>query len=93
VIDAGDNGALPGNLTQDLDVLERYTDVATKPDTGVGPPAVVDMGRAYEFHDLIFRNGFDVGRRPAFAERRAAVVFLLLAVFFAVTRDAVLRAR
>jgi hypothetical protein len=59
VIDAGDNTALPGDLTTDLDGLSRFTDVATKADTGVGPAPVVDMG-AYEFHDIIiFRNGFE----------------------------------
>jgi uncharacterized repeat protein (TIGR01451 family) len=59
-IDAGDNSAVPkdsqdldgdgetGEPTPfDLDGESRFIDVTTTPDTGVGPPPIVDMG-AYE---------------------------------------------
>ncbi len=46
-IDAGDNGALPGDLETDLDGNPRLLDVPETPDTGNGEPPVVDMG-AYE---------------------------------------------
>ncbi|MBU0490223.1 MAG: DUF11 domain-containing protein [Chloroflexi bacterium] len=59
-IDAGDNIAVPAD-SQDLDGDDdtseptpydrdnnpRFTDVTTTPDTGIGPPPIVDMG-AYE---------------------------------------------
>jgi hypothetical protein len=45
--DAGDNGAVPGFVTTDLDGLGRFADDPGAPDTGLGPPPIVDMG-AYE---------------------------------------------
>ena len=47
-IDAGDNGALPGDVTTDLDGLARFTDDPATPDTGLGGAPIVDMG-AFEF--------------------------------------------
>jgi hypothetical protein len=58
LIDAGDTSALPPDLTADLDGKPRREDVPGVPDTGVGPAPVVDIG-AYEYHDLIFANGFE----------------------------------
>jgi len=46
-IDAGDNDAVPTDLTDDLDGLDRFFDVPGVPDTGNGPAPIVDMG-AYE---------------------------------------------
>jgi hypothetical protein len=46
-IDAGDNSAVPGSVTTDLDGNPRFWDVPGVPDTGSGSPPVVDMG-AYE---------------------------------------------
>lgn len=46
-IDAGDNSAVPLGITTDLDGNRRFVDIATAPDTGVGPAPIVDMG-AYE---------------------------------------------
>lgn len=46
-IDAGDNGALDPGTTTDADGLPRFVDDPATPDTGVGPPPVVDIG-AYE---------------------------------------------
>jgi len=56
-LDAGNNSALPVDLTTDLDGAPRRVDVGV-PDTGVGPAPVVDMG-AYELQDAIFKNGFE----------------------------------
>ena len=47
-IDAGDNSAVPPNVTTDLDGNPRFVDDPATADTGVGPPPVVDMG-ACEF--------------------------------------------
>jgi len=47
-IDAGDNAAVPGGITTDLDGKPRFIDVLTVPDTGKGTPPIVDMG-AYEY--------------------------------------------
>jgi hypothetical protein len=47
-IDAGDNTAVPPGILTDLEGLPRFVDDPATPDTGVGPPPVVDMG-AYEF--------------------------------------------
>ncbi len=46
-IDAGDNTAVPGDITTDLDGNPRFVDDPSTADTGVGDPPVVDMG-AYE---------------------------------------------
>jgi len=46
-IDAGDNTAVPGGITTDLDGNPRFVDIPTAPDTGNGTPPIVDMG-AYE---------------------------------------------
>jgi hypothetical protein len=47
-IDAGDNTAVPGGITNDLDGNPRFHDDPRMPDTGNGDPPLVDMG-AYEF--------------------------------------------
>ncbi|MHC4695518.1 MAG: right-handed parallel beta-helix repeat-containing protein [Planctomycetota bacterium] len=47
-IDAGDNGALPGDVTTDFDGNLRFVDDPDTPDTGEGVPPIVDMG-AYEY--------------------------------------------
>ncbi|MHC4807653.1 MAG: fibronectin type III domain-containing protein, partial [Planctomycetota bacterium] len=47
-IDAGDNTAVPGGVTTDLDGNARFADDPATPDTGNGTPPIVDMG-AYEF--------------------------------------------
>ncbi len=47
-IDAGDNRAVPADVTRDLRGNRRFFDDPDSPDTGVGPPPIVDMG-AYEF--------------------------------------------
>ena len=49
-IDAGDNNAVPVEVTVDLDGNPRFTDDPSTPDTGDGTPPIVDMG-AYEFRD------------------------------------------
>jgi hypothetical protein len=47
-IDAADNGAVPPDVTTDLDGNPRFVDDPATPDTGIGTPPIVDMG-AYEF--------------------------------------------
>jgi hypothetical protein len=49
-IDAGDNAAVPGGVTTDLDGGLRLVDDLTVADTGVGTPPIVDIG-AYEVGD------------------------------------------
>jgi hypothetical protein len=46
-IDAGDNTAVPPGVTTDRDGEPRFADIPSRPDTGVGPAPIVDMG-AYE---------------------------------------------
>ena len=46
-IDAGDNNAVPGNVTTDIAGNPRFFDLPSVPDTGNGSAPVVDMG-AYE---------------------------------------------
>ena len=46
-IDAGDNSAVPGGVTTDLEGNPRFFDVVTVPDTGNGTPPIIDLG-AYE---------------------------------------------
>ncbi len=46
-IDAGDNTAVPADITTDLDGNPRFLDVPETPDTGNGTLPIVDMG-AYE---------------------------------------------
>ncbi len=50
-IDAGDNSALPGNVTEDLDSNPRFVDDPNTKDTGAGAPPIVDIG-TYEFQVL-----------------------------------------
>ena len=50
-IDAGDNSAVPVEITTDLDGKSRFIDDTLTPDTGIGTPPIVDMG-AYEFAAL-----------------------------------------
>jgi hypothetical protein len=47
-IDAGDNTAVPENITTDLDGNPRFVDDPDTEDTGFGDPPIVDMG-AFEF--------------------------------------------
>lgn len=47
-IDAGDNTAVPPDITTDLDGNPRLVDDLGMPDSGYGAPPIVDMG-AYEF--------------------------------------------
>ncbi len=46
-IDAGDNSAVPGSVTTDLNGVPRFVDVPFVPDTGNGTAPIVDKG-AYE---------------------------------------------
>ena len=46
-IDAGNNAAVPAEITIDLDGHPRFLDIPGVADIGVGPGPVVDMG-AYE---------------------------------------------
>ena len=43
-IDAGDNTAVPENITTDLDGNPRFLDIPETPDTGNGTLPIVDMG-------------------------------------------------
>ncbi|NCD33990.1 MAG: hypothetical protein EOL87_11330, partial [Spartobacteria bacterium] len=47
-IDAGNNGAVPGDITQDVAGHDRFTQCPYGTNTGVGTPPIVDMG-AYEY--------------------------------------------
>jgi predicted outer membrane repeat protein len=47
-IDAGDNTALPADVTLDLAGNPRFQDDPQTPNTGIGDPPIVDLG-AYEF--------------------------------------------
>jgi VCBS repeat-containing protein len=47
-IDAGDNDALPLDISTDLSGEPRFVDIPSMPDTGNGTPPIVDLG-AYEF--------------------------------------------
>ena len=51
-IDAGDNSAVPIEVTTDLDGGPRFVDDPATPDTGQGTPPIVDMG-AYEFRAIL----------------------------------------
>jgi len=59
-IDAGDNAALPDEVTLDLDGNPRFIDVPCRPDTGNGTPPIVDMG-AYEAPGDVFIDCNDNG--------------------------------
>ena len=50
-IDAGDNTAVPGGVTTDLDGNPRFDDDPVTPDTGSGTPPIVDMG-VYEYSSI-----------------------------------------
>jgi hypothetical protein len=52
-IDAGNNGAVPPDVTTDLNGLPRFTDIPAAPDTGNGTPPIVDMG-AYEAIPVLY---------------------------------------
>jgi len=61
-IDAGDNTAVPVDVTVDLDGNPRFGDVLCRPDTGNGPPPVVDMGAREVPNDALIdcnANGID----------------------------------
>ena len=47
-IDAGDNSAVPGGVTTDLDGNPRFVDDPATDDTGIGEPPIVDLG-TFEF--------------------------------------------
>ncbi|HEB60338.1 MAG TPA: hypothetical protein ENJ06_00775 [Phycisphaeraceae bacterium] len=47
-IDAGDNTAVPANVTHDLDGLQRFVDDPDTADTGNGSAPIVDLG-SFEF--------------------------------------------
>lgn len=49
-VDAGDNAAIPEDVTTDRRGEPRFADDPETPDTGVGSGAIVDMG-AYEVHE------------------------------------------
>ncbi len=51
-IDAGDNTAVPVDITTDLDGKPRFVDDLGTIDTGNGDPPIVDMG-AYEFQGAL----------------------------------------
>jgi predicted outer membrane repeat protein len=44
IVDAGDSSAVPANVIQDLAGNNRFQDLQSIPDTGIGPAPVVDMG-------------------------------------------------
>lgn len=48
-IDAGDNSAVPADITTDRDGKPRFVDIRDIVDTGNGAPPIIDMG-AYEAH-------------------------------------------
>jgi hypothetical protein len=50
-IDAGDNAAVPEDITTDLDGNPRFVDDPNTEDTGYGDPPLVDMG-AFEYQAL-----------------------------------------
>ncbi len=58
-IDAGNNAAVPGGVTTDLDGNPRFVNDPAVPDTGSGVCAIVDMG-AYEFQSILDTDGDDV---------------------------------
>jgi len=65
-IDAGNNAAVPGGITTDLNGLPRFID-SCRADTGSGTPPIVDIG-AYEFQppwtthqNLLVNPGFETG--------------------------------
>jgi hypothetical protein len=51
-IDAGDNTAVPADITADLDGNPRFVDDPNTVDTGYGDSPIVDMG-AYEFQGTL----------------------------------------
>ena len=55
-IDAGNNGAVPPDVTTDAGGDDRFVDDPETPDTGAGTPPLVDMG-AYEFTPDCNGNG------------------------------------
>ncbi len=55
-IDAGDNSALPPEITTDFDGNPRFVDDPATPDNGLGTPPIVDMG-AYEFQPTLAAPG------------------------------------
>jgi len=52
-IDAGDNSAVPAQITTDLDGNTRFVDDPCTEDTGLGDPPIVDMG-AFETQGSIY---------------------------------------
>jgi len=51
-IDAGNNTAVPGDITTDRDGRPRFIDDSATPDTGNGTPPIVDMG-VYEYRVIL----------------------------------------
>lgn len=62
-VDSGDNSTFPTGITEGLDGLSRYCDVASAPDTGIGPAPVVDMG-TYEVQGLGCAQVVGCGTNP-----------------------------
>jgi hypothetical protein len=58
-IDAGDNTAVPSNITTDLDGLPRFYDDTHSIDAGNGTKPIVDMG-AHEFIPCDFQPDGDI---------------------------------
>jgi hypothetical protein len=57
-IDAADNTAVPSGVVVDVLGRPRFANDPVTPDTGVGPPPVVDMG-AYEYQPVIVLGDMD----------------------------------
>lgn len=51
-IDAGNNSEVPANVLLDIAGNDRFVDIASVPDSGMGPGPVVDLG-AFEFQGSI----------------------------------------
>ena len=68
-IDAGDNAAVPGGVTTDLDLHPRFLDDPNTADTGNGTAPIVDMG-AYEYQGCSavavrsFKDHASIGELP-----------------------------
>jgi len=75
-IDAGDNTAVPGGITTDLDGNPRFVDIPTAPDTGNGAPPIVDMG-AYETQQYYVDVALGKAVAPPEAALGQAITFTL----------------
>ncbi|MBN2137438.1 MAG: right-handed parallel beta-helix repeat-containing protein [Sedimentisphaerales bacterium] len=59
-IDAGNNSIVPPLLSKDMAGLARFIDDISTPDTGSGPPPIVDMG-AYEHQGVFYVDSSATG--------------------------------